>query len=65
MSDFLLRKCSSRKVIAEKSKFNEEIRIRALTDYDQLRTDAGDSFIPFDEAWQTVLALVRQLTIPD
>lgn len=64
VADYLLRKAAARGVPVSKAAFNDDIRDRAMTDYDQLKRDAGDSFVPFAPAWRTVLGIVAQLNIP-
>lgn len=65
ISAFLLRKAEARDIQPRKSSFDESVRSRAGASYDtQIRSEAPNAFIPFDEAWAEVLGLVSQLTIP-
>lgn len=65
VADFLLRKSVARDVVVSKAAFREaEIRQRASDDYDQLEALARHTFIPFDDAFATVLAFVDELAIP-
>lgn len=65
IAQFLLEKSKARNVPVRKSAFNDTIRSRAMIDYDQLKTDAGSSFIPFEIAWLTILKIVDGLNIAE
>lgn len=65
VSRFLPEKCVDRDVEPSKSAFRDpEVRSRSATGYDYLKDTVRHTFIPFDEAWETVLALVDRLDIP-
>ncbi len=59
--DFLMRKAAVRGIDVSVSAFDDEIRAKAAFEYERLEEDTGESFIPFDEAWPTVLGLVAEL----
>lgn len=61
---FLVAKSQARGIHATRSAFDADIRVRAMVEYDRLRADAGEAFIPFDQAWAAVLDLVNRLDIP-
>ncbi len=64
IATFLTAKCAARNISVARSAFNDEVRDRASFDYEKaLAVSAGDR-IPFNEAWQAVLAFVAQLAIP-
>ena len=66
ISDFLVRKGEARDITATKSRFHDpEIRQRSATNYTDLEATTRYTFIPFDEAWESVMDLVNQLDIPD
>tara|TARA_R110002111_G_scaffold117466_3_gene179511 strand:+ start:12079 stop:12789 length:711 start_codon:yes stop_codon:yes gene_type:complete len=66
VADFLKQKSIIREIDATKSSFDDEIRHRASADYEKrVRTEAPDNFIPFDEAWNAVISLVKTLDLPD
>jgi predicted nucleotidyltransferase component of viral defense system len=63
---FLLQKATIRDIEVRKSSFDDVIRKMAFVDYDaRILEQAPHNFIPFDEAWQEVVALVQSLDIPD
>ena len=63
---FLVLKCEARDIDARKSSFfDPEIRRRAAIDYDALEATTRVLFIPFDEAWESLIAFVSELPIPD
>ncbi len=65
VADFLLRKAAVRDVAVSRSAFDEELRRRAFVTYEaHVRSQAGPAFIPFEEAWSEVMALVTSLDIP-
>ena len=43
----------------------DSVREKAAVTYEELIGTFTTAFIPFDEAWDNVLRLVSQLTIPD
>lgn len=65
VGEFLVAKSRGRNITPTRSAFNEDARARAMVDYDRLRRDAAETFIPFEQAWAVVHALVHWLTIPD
>ena len=66
VSDYLTRKSAIRGIVARKSSFNSDVRDAAAGDYDSyIRAGAASDFIPFEEAWQEILCLVRTLDVPD
>ena len=64
VSEFLVRKSEVREIVATKSAFNGEVRERALVSYEAEIRPFTTEFIPFDEAWHDVLALVSRLDLP-
>ena len=63
---FLVLKCEARDIHARKSSFlDPEVRRRAAIDYDALESTTRVLFIPFDEAWEALVAFVDELSIPD
>lgn len=65
VSRFLELKCNARGVPFSKHAFREpEIQHRARVGYEDLAKTTRRAFVPFDEAWGTVLALVDSLVIP-
>ncbi len=65
VSSFLVRKSIARGVVAVKSAFNDEVRVKAAASYDAEILPFTSELISFDEAWGEVLGFVAQLTIPD
>jgi predicted nucleotidyltransferase component of viral defense system len=62
---YLLIKAAARGIAASKGGFRDrEVAARANVDYDALAATTRSIFIPFDEAFATVLALVDELPIP-
>lgn len=61
---FFVRKSEARAISATRAAFDTDIQARASVDYDLLRDATGDSFIPFDTAWASVMGLVNELDIP-
>lgn len=62
---YLHEKCAARDIAVSKSAFNDEVEARARYEYERLRDDTGEAFIPFDTAWPRVMDLVQLLNIPD
>lgn len=62
---FLIAKARARNIEPTRSAFHDDIKARAMVDYDHLRADAGEAFIPFEPAWAAVLGLVGRLALPD
>ena len=48
-----------------KPAFNASVRERALVGYEEQIRPFTTDFIPFDEAWEEVLAFVARLSLPD
>ena len=66
VADYLKRKSEIRNIHVGKARFDDEIRDMAKFDYDKRMEDqVGETFIPFEEAWNEVLRLVRELDIPE
>jgi len=66
VAEYLLRKSAIREIDARKSSFDDVIRDMAAVDYERrIREQAPHDFIPFEKAWQDVMALVQSLEIPD
>ena len=65
IGDYFLRKCQVRGINPTKASFDNEIRDLAAVDYHTLFDAQDPNFIPFDAAWNEVLALVHRLGIPD
>jgi predicted nucleotidyltransferase component of viral defense system len=66
VASFLLRKAEARAVPVSRQAFRHpEIRDRARVDYDDLRQTTRSIFVPFEEAYATLLSLVDSLPIPE
>ncbi|MCO5216060.1 MAG: nucleotidyl transferase AbiEii/AbiGii toxin family protein [Thermomicrobiales bacterium] len=66
IAEFLLRKSAARGVPATMAAFRDpDLERRSEANYDALRDTVRHTFIPFDEAWETVMNLVDSLDIPD
>jgi predicted nucleotidyltransferase component of viral defense system len=65
VSAFLKRKSDAREILPKKGAYNDEVRSRAAAGYETEVEAQTRAFIPFDEAWEEVLTLVRKLDIPD
>lgn len=66
VSRFLLKKAAARSVTVSKSAFrNAETVVRSSTDYAALERTTSVRFIPFDEAYELLLAFVQRLDIPE
>ncbi|WP_225412551.1 nucleotidyl transferase AbiEii/AbiGii toxin family protein [Stigmatella hybrida] len=66
VSEYLKRKAEAREVRVSRAAFNHaEVKNRALVDYDALKGSTRASFIPFEKAFQQLLAFVGKLDIPD
>jgi predicted nucleotidyltransferase component of viral defense system len=65
VAEYLVRKAGARGIDVRKQSFDEEARQRASFDYVHLFAAQDSDFIPFDEAWKTILKFVAQLSIPD
>lgn len=66
MGAYLTEKCTARGIVASRTAFAAEaVKTRAAYEYDvTLLIDPSDR-IPFQEAWESVLALVGRLAIPE
>ena len=58
-------KCSARDIIFSEEAFDAAIRANSQYGYAELHADLGDQFIPFDEAWEYVVAFARELLALD
>jgi predicted nucleotidyltransferase component of viral defense system len=59
---FFVQKCAIRQIEPAPNSFDHTIREMAQRDYDaRIKEQTGDAYIPFDEAWRDVLALVESL----
>ncbi len=66
VSQFLLQKAVGRGIIATKQAFhNPEVKQRAGAQYASIQQTAREVYVPFEDAWQHLLALVATLAIPD
>lgn len=65
ITNYLIEKCKARDINPKKSSYDSTIKEMASVDYEQLRSDTGEAFIEFDEAWDAVIRLVRKLGIDD
>jgi predicted nucleotidyltransferase component of viral defense system len=66
IATYLIAKCGVRGIHAARSAFaDEEVKKGAAFEYDTNLAISQTDWIPFDEAWQTVLDLVGKLTIPE
>ncbi len=57
---YLVAKCAAREIAVTFESFGDEARRRAAYGYEELKADLGSDFIPFEDAWNEVLQLVRQ-----
>lgn len=65
IGEFLVRKSEARGVPATLMAFRDpDLERRSKANYDALRDTVRYTFIPFDEAWETVMQLVDSLDIP-
>lgn len=64
VSEFLVRKSRARDISPRKSSYGEPVRQKAMVNYDEEIKAQATEFIPFDEAWEVVLLMVSQLSIP-
>ena len=63
---FLLEKAAARDVPVSRVAFRDpEIARRARVDYEALETTTRTLFVPFDDAWADLMALVAELAIPE
>jgi predicted nucleotidyltransferase component of viral defense system len=66
IATFLVQKCTARSIPVARAAFAEEgVKSRAAYEYDQAILDSPTDLIPFEEAWESVLALVARLAIPE
>jgi len=65
ISTFLIEKAAVRGVQVTKRAYGEEAKSRAHPDYDKLEEQTQDEFIPFEQAWEVLAALVNSLDIPE
>lgn len=65
IKNFLLAKSHARNIDPKQSSFDGTIRGMAEEEYAlRIKEQAGDHFIPFDEAWKDVESLVASLGLP-
>jgi predicted nucleotidyltransferase component of viral defense system len=63
---FLVQKSTARSIPVSRTAFAEEdVKRRAAYEYDEAILDSPTDRIPFEEAWESVLALVGKLAIPE
>ena len=65
VSKYLLDKSRARGIAPKKGSYNNEVRAFAAAVYDVEIKANAKVFIPFDEAWAEVLALVARLSLPE
>jgi predicted nucleotidyltransferase component of viral defense system len=66
IAEYLLKKSAARGIHVSRSAFaSEEVKQRAAHEYGTVLAVSQAEFIPFEEAWQTVLDLVGRLAIPE
>lgn len=65
VSDYFVRKCRRRSIEPTRSAFDDDIRDRAVHEYETLFDQHDPNFIPFDRAWSVVRRLVEDLNIPE
>ncbi len=65
LAQFLDAKARARDIQVRKEMFDEEIKRRAVFEYEYLFDSLDPDFIPFEDAWQEVVRLVDELRIPD
>lgn len=66
LAEYMDKKCRARDIEPSRSSFqNPEIKRRAQVEYDELRHSTRVLFIPFEEAWELVIELVKSLPIPE
>jgi predicted nucleotidyltransferase component of viral defense system len=66
IAEYLKRKAAVREIEVRRSAFDDKVRSMAEFEYDtRIRRQGGDDYIPFDKAWEAVLALVNSLDLPD
>ena len=66
VSHYFQAKCNARGIAPSRTMFrNPEILQRASVDYDRLQETTRSVFIPIEEAWELVMQLVDDLTIPE
>ncbi len=64
VADFLRRKATAREIVVSRTAFRDpEVKRRAAQDYDGLASTTRTLFIPIEEAWVALLALVDSLAI--
>ncbi|MFZ5832738.1 MAG: nucleotidyl transferase AbiEii/AbiGii toxin family protein [Planctomycetota bacterium] len=66
IGSYLQQKASIRDIEVRKSSFDDVIREMASDGYDEgIHQQAPHDFIPFDDAWESVMSLVESLDIPN
>jgi len=62
VADFLRRKAAARDIAVSRSAFRDpEVKRRAAQDYDGLASTTRALFVPLEEAWVALLALIDAL----
>lgn len=65
IAKYLTAKARARGITARKSAFDDVVRQYAQVDYETLFSAVEPNFVPFDEAWNSVIALVSELDLPE
>ena len=65
VANYLVCKAQARGIKPRKSSFDEHVREQASHEYGHLFQEHDPDFIRFDDAWETILAFVGQLNIPE
>jgi predicted nucleotidyltransferase component of viral defense system len=66
IANYLQAKSEIRDIYARLSAFNIVVKSMAVYQYDtRIQEQTGIDFIPFNDAWELVLDLVRKLNLPD
>lgn len=65
VTDYLLRKAANRDIVPTVAAFvDPEIKSRAVYGYETLFSKSEPDFVPFEEAWLSLLGLVAELGLP-
>ena len=62
---FFLEKCQARAIMATQRMFDDKVRSQAEMNYEVEVSHQTRSFIPFEQAWHTVLGVVSRLDLPE
>lgn len=64
--EYLIAKCNARNILLAYGAFTTaDVRMRALQGYDQLAATSRNIFVPFDAAFEELLAFLESLELPD